>query len=158
MWSSNAYYLNLSINAKVLEPIIYKVDNNTTIDIKDKLTLYYKRLNHLNKDYIIKTIKDFTINTYNNSNNTLKTDNNCESCKLGKTQEKPSYIPLKALINKLTYFDIDICGPFRTKGINNESYFFTFTCYTTRAIQVYAIKYKLEAIDILIKFYNLILN
>ena len=69
-----------------------------------------------------------------------------------------SYKPLKAPKDILTFFDIDICGPFKIIGLLGERYFFTFTCRKTRAIWVYAIKTKAEAIDILATFINLILN
>ena len=69
-----------------------------------------------------------------------------------------SYNPLNSNKDILTYFDLDICGPFNINGFKKEHYFITLTCCKTRAIWVYAIKFKSQAFDILIDFYNLIKN
>ena len=56
-WVSNAYYINIKINYSQLEPVVYKVDpviNNTSTT--SNIDLYHKRLLHINKDYILKTI------------------------------------------------------------------------------------------------------
>ena len=51
-WDFNAYYLDVLVNERALEPIVYKVDpsSNNTLD------LYHKRLGHINQDYLNKTI------------------------------------------------------------------------------------------------------
>ena len=163
-WDQNAYYLDLNINAKALEPVLYRVDkiisntSNTTTNINKELNLFHKRLNYINKDYLIKTLNEHTINTYSKDNNKPNILSDCESCHIGKFHKKVSYKPLKAPKDILTFFDIDICGPFKIIGLLGERYFFTFTCRKTRAIWVYAIKTKAEAIDILATFINLILN
>ncbi|CAL3964922.1 unnamed protein product [Diplocarpon coronariae] len=56
----------------------------------------------------------------------------------------------------LIIFDIDIAGPFKTKGLKGERYFLTITYRGSRAIWVYAIKLKAEAYNILINFCNMI--
>ncbi|CZT10415.1 uncharacterized protein RCO7_10536 [Rhynchosporium graminicola] len=45
----------------------------------------------------------------------------------------------------LTVFNIDIAGPFKIKGLKGERYFLTITYRGSRAIWVYALKYKAEA-------------
>ena len=158
-WVLNAYYIRFKVNNniiinynnKALSQVVYTTNNS------DLLTLYHKRLNHLNKDYIIKTIKDFTINNYNNSKNSLIKLDDCESCQLGKFHEIVSYKPLMPPSYNLTYFDIDVCGPFKVKGIiNSERYFFTFTCRKSRVVWVYPIKFKSDVIEVFINFYKLI--
>jgi len=155
-WEQNAYYLNFKIDKKML--VSNLASSSSTLNTKDKLSLYHKRLNHLNKDYIIRTIKEHTLNSYNSDKETLLNNSDCEACYIGKFYEIVSYKPLSSPSTILIYFDIDICRPFKTKGINNESYFITYICRKSRAVWVYSLKYKSEAIDSLIKFYSLIKN
>jgi hypothetical protein len=147
-WDYNAYYLDVIINHDVLEPVIYKVSKSI-----NKLDLIHKRLNHLNKEYLIKTLeytKGLGLDTKD-----IKDLNNCDSCYIGKFTKVGSKEPFKPTSN-LIYIDIDIAGPFRTKGLKGESYFLTITDRGTRTIWVYPIKFKAEALDILISFYKLI--
>jgi hypothetical protein len=58
----------------------------------------------------------------------------------------------------LTYFDVDIAGPFKNIGLKGERYFITFTCRSTRAIWVYSLKYRSQALDKLRELVNLIKN
>ena len=50
-WDYNAYYVQAEVDNDALEPVIYQVDSNTPLD------LYYKRLVHINKESILKTIE-----------------------------------------------------------------------------------------------------
>ncbi|TVY37903.1 hypothetical protein LOCC1_G007845 [Lachnellula occidentalis] len=63
---NNAYYLNLLVDFNVLEPIVYytKSKNN-------KLDLYHKRLNYLNKDILLKTISNTSGLSLENDNKEL---------------------------------------------------------------------------------------
>ena len=97
-WKENAYYLNILVNTKLLESIIYKVDPLINSNI-NKLDLIHKRLNHLNKDHLIQTIKNID-NTLDISNYNLS---NCDSCIYGKIHEHVSYNKLKSLLEKLTF-------------------------------------------------------
>jgi hypothetical protein len=151
-WISNAYYIDININYNILEPIVYKIDpiiesNNNELD------LYHKRLLHINKDYIIKTIN--SVNGLKNINkNTIL--HNCDSCYFGKFSRIISKEPLLNNNQILTIIDMDIAGPFKIKGLKGESYFLTITCRTSRAIWIYPIKYKSDALDVLTRFYTLI--
>ena len=139
-WNYNAYYLNIDIDAKALEPIVYKVDpsiieynsETSTPKYNKELNLFHKRLNHINKDYLIKTLNKFTINEYKGKGPIVLP--NCESCHMGKFHEKVSYKPLKAPILKLTFFDIDTYGPFKVIGHKGERYFLTIIDCILRAI------------------------
>jgi hypothetical protein len=148
IWKGNAYFLNMLIDYKTLEPMVYKANT-----IKNDLDLYHKRFNHLSKDYLLKTISN--TEGINNIQGELA---NCDSCQYGKFHEIVSYSPLKPPIDKLTFYDIDIAGPFRTIGLKGERYFITFTDRFSRAVWAYPIKFKSMAIDIFIGFYNKILN
>jgi hypothetical protein len=103
-WDYNAYYLNVIINHDILEPVIYKA---SSININE-LDLIHKRLNHLNKDYLIKTIKCTKgLNSLKEKEEELSL-NNCDSCYSGKFTKVGSKEPFKSTSN-LIYLDIDIC-------------------------------------------------
>ncbi len=53
---------------------------------------------------------------------------------------------------------MDLLGPFKIKGLKGERYIFSLTDRASRAIWVYSIKHKSDALDILIDFYNMIKN
>ena len=125
-WEQNAYYLNFKINKKMLVSDL--ASSSSTLNTKDKLSLYYKRLNYLNKDYAIRTIKEYTLNSYNSEKETMLNNSDCEVCYIGKFYKIVSIKPLSSPTTILTYFDIDICRLFKTKGMNNKSYFITYTC------------------------------
>jgi hypothetical protein len=148
-WNYNAYYLDLIINHDLLEPVIYNISKTSK-----KLDLIHKRLIHLNKDYLIKTLNS-TKGLEDNKDLNKEDLNNCDSCYIGKFTKVGSKEPFK-LTSNLIYFDIDIAGPFSIKGLKGERYFITITDRGTRAIWVYAIKFKSDALDILISFYNII--
>jgi hypothetical protein len=59
-WSNNAYYLDLEVDNTKLVKLLYKAD--TSLDTLN-IDLIYKRLNHINKDYLIKTINNTIDNT-----------------------------------------------------------------------------------------------
>ena len=145
-WDYNAYYLDLIVNHALLEPVLYNVSKATKLDI------LHKRLNHLNKDYLIKTL---------NSTEGIPIDliqeslNNYDSCYKGKFTIKSSKEAFKNTSN-LTHFDIDIAGPFRTKGLKGECYILTITDRGSRAIWVYPLKFKSDALDRLVSFYTII--
>jgi len=131
-WNLNAYYLNVKIDYDVLEPIAYKIDPV----VNNKLDLYHKRLNHINKDYIIKTIEHTKGLDLTNDSKEL---HNCDSCYYGKFQEIVSRKPLQSA-TLLTTFDIDTAGAFRVVGLRGERYFFTIIDKPSRAIWIYPTK------------------
>jgi Integrase core domain len=156
-WVSNAYYININIDYNRLEAIIYRI--NPVLDSSSlnstQLDLYHKRLLHINKDYILKTIDNVSgLKTINSTQSLL---HDCESCYYRKFSRTYNKEPLKSR-DILQVIDLDIAGPFKTIGLKGERYFLTITCRASRAIWVYPIKAKSEAIDVLIKFYNLILT
>jgi hypothetical protein len=62
--------------------------------------------------------------------------------------------PLNNNKNKLTFFDVDLCSPFKVKGLNDENLFITITDRKTRGIWIYPIKFKSQAFAILFEFFN----
>ncbi|EKD15691.1 retrotransposon protein, putative, Ty1-copia subclass [Drepanopeziza brunnea f. sp. 'multigermtubi' MB_m1] len=71
-WANNAYFIKVEINDKYLEPLLFKVDPFVTT----KLSLYHKRLLHVNKDFVLKTID----NSEGLSKAIEQNLENCESC------------------------------------------------------------------------------
>jgi hypothetical protein len=91
-------------------------------DNKVDLNLFHKRLNHINKDYLIKSL--------NLKPNNIKSDlNYYKSYKYRKfykiISRKPSDIP--DIIYKLEKFSIDIARPFKISRLKREKYFLTFS-------------------------------
>ena len=129
------------------------INNNNHINTD--LNLYHKRLLHINKDYIIKTIDNVSgLKAINNKNELY----NCDSCYFGKFSRIISRNPLSNNSKILTIIDIDIAGPFKVLGLKGERYFIMITCRASRVIWIYSIKYKSDALDILIRFYALVEN
>ncbi|TVY49106.1 Retrovirus-related Pol polyprotein from transposon TNT 1-94 [Lachnellula cervina] len=149
-WRYNTYYLNMLVDFNKLEPIVYytKPENN-------KLDLYHKRLNHLNKDILLKTIDNtFGLSLGNNeaSNNSIS---DCEPCFISKFHNIGSKKPMSTA-PILSVYDIDIVGPIRPLGPKGEKYFMTITDRGSRGAWVFPIKYKGDAYSILVKFFNMI--
>ena len=96
------------------------------------MDLIHKRLNHINKNDLIKTL-EYTKGLDIEANKNKISLNNCDSCYLGKFTKIGSKEPFKATSN-LIYIDIDIAGPFNIIGLNKERYFITITDRGTRAI------------------------
>jgi len=136
---------------------VYKVETEY-----NTLDLIHKRLNHLSKDYLIKTL-EYSLGFKLNKSDSIKELNkkeltNCEPCIYGKSHEIISYKPLGSPIDPLIYFDVDIAGPFKHLGLRGERYFITFTCRKTRLVWLYCLKTRSEAINKFILLINLIKN
>ena len=56
----------------------------------------------------------------------------------------------------LIVFDVDIVGPFKLLGPKGEAYFLTITDRGSRCIQIYAIKHKGDAYNVLVSFFKII--
>ncbi|TVY38198.1 Copia protein [Lachnellula cervina] len=88
-WRYNAYYLNMLVDFNELEPIVYytKPENN-------KLDLYHKRLNHLNKDILLKTIDNTSGLSLGNNEASNNSISDCEPCFIGKFHNIGSKRPM----------------------------------------------------------------
>jgi len=97
------------------------------LTIKKKLYLYYKRLNYLNKKYLIKTINN-TSKFNNKLTKKLKTKNitNYKNYKTSNFIKYNNLIPFKKTI-LLFIKNINIIQPFKIKNLKNKSYFISFT-------------------------------
>ncbi|TVY31233.1 hypothetical protein LCER1_G009369 [Lachnellula cervina] len=104
-----------------LEPIVYytKPENN-------KLDLYYKRLNHLNKNILLKTIDNISSLSLGNNKASNNYISDCELCFIGKFHNIESKKPISTTL-VLSVFNIDIVGPIRPLGLKGEKYFITIT-------------------------------
>ncbi|TVY49922.1 Copia protein [Lachnellula cervina] len=133
-----------------LEPIVYytKPENN-------KLDLYHKRLNHLNKDILLKTINNTSSLSLGNNKASNNSISDCEPCFIGKFHNIGSK-KLMSTAPVLSVYNIDIAGPIRPLGPKGEKYFITITNKSSRGAWVFPIKYKGDAYSILVKFFNII--
>jgi hypothetical protein len=123
-------------------------DNNTLLD------LYYKRFLYINKEYIIKSIKNSTGIIIPTLDNILY---NCDHCYFDKFKEIIS-CKMYNISNILEFIDCDILGSFKIKGLKGESYIFIITCQANKCIWIYTIKFKFDIYNIIINYYNMILT
>ena len=82
IWEQNAYYFNFEINKDLILNYINPISE------ENKLDLIHQRLNHINRDHLIKTINNYTINKNNKVQLKDYKLNNCESCYKGKMHIK----------------------------------------------------------------------
>ncbi|TVY42546.1 Retrovirus-related Pol polyprotein from transposon TNT 1-94 [Lachnellula cervina] len=104
-----------------LEPIVYytKPENN-------KLDLYHKRLNHLNKNILLKTIDNISSLSLGNNEASNNSISDCEPCFIGKFHNIGSKKPMSTA-SILSVYNIDIAGLIRPLGLKGEKYFITIT-------------------------------
>ena len=124
-WDYNAYYVQAEVDNDALEPVIYQVDSNSPLD------LYYKRLVHINKESILKTIeKSHRLKKIQRKDVELA---DCNACNSGKMYVIGSKKPMSDAL-PLSIFDINIAGLFKVKGLKRERYFLIIICKRLRAI------------------------
>ena len=132
---------------------MYKVDlyrNN-----KKTINLYYKRFLYINKEFIYKTVenndglkkirnKDDELDDYDAYNN-------------GKIYIINSYkLTFGSIL--LVIFDMDIISFFKVKGLKGKRYFLTIINRSFRIIWIYLFKFKADVYDVMVDFYNMIIN
>ncbi|PBP15315.1 retrotransposon protein, putative, Ty1-copia subclass, partial [Diplocarpon rosae] len=106
-WEEKAYFIQIRLDNSYIEQTLFQVQAPSPNDI----TLYHKRLIHINQELILKTIENsFGLKKIQPTNRDLE---HCESCISAKITEKGSKKPTSDS-PPLTIFDIDIAGPFTT--------------------------------------------
>ncbi|TVY49982.1 hypothetical protein LCER1_G009162 [Lachnellula cervina] len=146
-----------------LEPIVYytKPENN-------KLDLYYKRLNHLNKDILLKTIDNTSGLSLGNNKASNNSISDYKLCFIGKFYNIGSKTPISTAL-VLSVYNIDIAGLIKLLGPKGEKYFITITNRGSRGAwfskaQIKALKldnakeFKSTIIYIKNRTYNFIIN
>ena len=79
------------------------------------------------------------------------------TCYSDKSTRTYSHKPLKSSAI-FDIINIDVAGSFNTIGIKGERYFMTITDGASRAIWVYPLKFEPEVLEVLVRFYNLIVT
>jgi len=136
-WDYNAYYLDFKIDSKVL-CLSQAPETSESCDVQGQnskvLDLYHKRLNHISKEFLIKTLSQLNLADLSPKSANSANLRNCDSCYKGKFTRVISREPLKSTSEALAIIDCDIAGPFRTRGYLGERYFITLTDRASRAI------------------------
>jgi len=134
------YYIPIILNyfSTTLDYISTILDQTNSLDIlnsfiiiliikENKWDIYYKRLNYLNKDYLIKIISN--ISRFNNKLIKKLKAKNTTNCKNYKTSNFTKYNNLISFKETIPLFiiNIDTIEPFKIKGLKEENYFISLT-------------------------------
>src|SRR6266511_3419102 len=84
--------------------------------------------------------------------------NQCEYCLMGKQHELVNYRKMTGAKKPFELVHTDIAGPFQVSGLKNERYYISFTDDFTRFVWIYSLKFKSEAFDRLVEYFNSINN
>jgi hypothetical protein len=108
---------------------------------------------YINKDYIIKSIKNLIRILILKLNLIL---HNCDNYYYTKFKEIISR-KLNNPVNILKFIDYNILGLFKIKGLKEKNYIFIITCRASKYIWIYIIKFKSDIYNIIINYYNMVL-
>ena len=125
------------------------------INNKKIINLYYKRFLYINKKFIYKTVKNSDgLKKIRNKNDEL---NDCDAYNSSKMHTINNY---KLTFNSilLIIFDMNIIDFFKVKDLKGKRYFFIITDRSFKIIWIYSLKFKADAYDVMINFYNMIIN
>lgn len=140
LYESNAYILHSHFYAY-------------TAKLNDSIEIIHQRLSHISEQNIYETAKHTTgLNISKIQNQHL---NQCEPCSMGKQHEIVSYKNMIGAEKPFELIHTDIAGPF-INGLKSEKYYISFTDDKTRLVWIYCMKFKSEAIDKMIEYYNYI--
>ena len=116
MWDYNAYYLDFKIDSKVLclsqipESPEWSQSRDVTSQNSKVLDLYHKRLNHISKEYLIKTLSQLNLADLSPKSANSANLKNCDSCYKGKFTRVISREPLKSTSTKVAVKSREITG------------------------------------------------
>ncbi|KAJ9551125.1 hypothetical protein OSB04_015170 [Centaurea solstitialis] len=134
-------------------------NNNLTLNVGssnselNKSLLWHHRLGHINKKRIAKLQSDGILESFD-----LKSDEECESCLLGKMTKSPFKGKMERGKDLLDLIHTDVCGPFRSATRNGERYFVTFTDDFSRYGFIYLMKNKSDTFEVFKGFKNEVEN
>ncbi|TVY50647.1 hypothetical protein LCER1_G009225, partial [Lachnellula cervina] len=132
----------------------------------NKLDLYHKRLNHLNKNILLKTIDNISGLSLGNNKASNNNISDCELCFISKFYNIGSKTPISTTL-ALSVYNIDIAGPIRQLGPKGENVlvrFFNIIKTQFPKAQIKALKldntkeFKFTIIYIKNRTYNSIIN
>ncbi|KAJ9551376.1 hypothetical protein OSB04_015421 [Centaurea solstitialis] len=161
VYKNDCFYFKATPCNGVYESVICvgRDNNNLTLNVGssnselDKSSLWHHRLGHINKKRIAKLQSDGILESFD-----LKSDEECESCLLGKMTKSPFKGKMERGKDLLDLIHTDVCGPFRSATRHGERYFVTFTDDFSRYGFIYLMKNKSDTFEVFKGFKNEVEN
>lgn len=117
---------------------------------KQTLSMWHKRLGHLNFRFLRSYLKRLNIDYINKPDHLI-----CDSCQRAKATKIYSRDPQVRAKRPYEFIHTDLVWPLMPQGFGGERYFFTFTDYFTRYTETFTGKQKSDWFQCLKEFYNL---
>lgn len=144
---NNVFKLKSSMNYN--ENYAYSVECNNNMTLKEK---WHRKLGHVNFSYLNILSSQQLVEGI--PNDLEKEYMKCKTC----IENKMHNIPFKNNRTKandiLEIIHTDVCGSFKTKGVNGENYFVSVIDDYSKIAKVYCIKSKDEVFNCLVQFIN----
>ncbi|UYV70259.1 hypothetical protein LAZ67_7002299, partial [Cordylochernes scorpioides] len=118
---------------------------NTHISNKNSnISLWHKRLNHINEEYMKKMIQGHIVRGLDLKFERLP---ECEACIMGKLVQKPYNITDNYTVKPLQLIHMDLCGPMPCQSLGGSKYFLVIVDDYSRRIFVYFLRSKDETFE-----------
>ncbi|UYV71248.1 hypothetical protein LAZ67_8002382, partial [Cordylochernes scorpioides] len=118
---------------------------NTHLSNKNSnISLWHKRLNHINEEYMKKMIQGHIVRGLDLKFERLP---ECEACIMGKLVQKPYNITENYTVKPLQLIHMDLCGPMPCQSLGGSKYFLVIVDDYSRRIFVYFLRSKDETFE-----------
>ncbi|UYV65814.1 hypothetical protein LAZ67_3005530, partial [Cordylochernes scorpioides] len=111
---------------------------------KSNISLWHKRLNHINEEYMKKMIQGHIVRGLDLKFERLP---ECEACIMGKLVQKPYTITDNYTVKPLQLIHMDLCGPMPCQSLGGSKYFLVIVDDYSRRIFVYFLRSKDETFE-----------
>ncbi|UYV83303.1 hypothetical protein LAZ67_23000451 [Cordylochernes scorpioides] len=110
----------------------------------DNISLWHRRLNHLNEAYMKEIIQRIVVLGFNVKFNNLP---ECEACIMGKLTRQPYHpVTTNCTTKPLELVHMDLCGPMPYQSLGGSKYFFVLVDDFSRRTFIYFLKNKDETL------------
>ncbi|UYV76036.1 hypothetical protein LAZ67_13002273 [Cordylochernes scorpioides] len=110
----------------------------------DNISLWHRRLNHLNEAYMKEIIQRNVVLRFNVKFKNLP---ECETCIMGKLTRQPSHpVTTNCTTKPLEMVHMDLCGPMPYQSLGGSKYFFVLVDDFSRRTFIYFLKSKDETL------------